>query len=180
MQKDIIYLTGFMGSGKSTVGPILANTIGYDFLDVDKTIETTANKTIMEIFADNGEGYFRELEKKVVQEISRTHGCVVSLGGGTITKKENLSVIKSTGVLVYLKAEPEEILQRLKFKSDRPLLRGTEGTILNNGELLRRIMQLLTEREAFYSQADVVVHTGGKKIGHTVDEIVRKLRNFIE
>lgn len=180
MKKDIIYLTGFMGSGKSTIGPILANTIGYEFVDIDKTIETAAKKTIMEIFADNGEGYFRELEKRAIQEISKAHGHVVSLGGGTITKQENLSIIRSTGVLVYLKMAPEEILQRLKFKADRPLLRAADGTLLSNPQLLEQIVRLLTEREPFYSQADVIVHAAGKKVEHIVDEIVRKIRTLIE
>lgn len=180
MKKDIIYLTGFMGSGKSTIGPILANTIGYEFVDIDKTIEKTANKTVMEIFADNGEGYFRELEKRAIQEISKAHSHVVSLGGGTITKQENLSIIRSTGVLVYLKAAPEEILQRMRFKADRPLLRGADGTLLSNGQLLERIVRLLREREPFYSQADVIVNSGGRNVRQTVDEIVRKIRTLIE
>jgi shikimate kinase len=179
MRKDIVYLTGFMGSGKSTVGPILANTLGYDFLDIDKTIEATADKTIMEIFADNGEGYFRELEKKVVRQISQTHGCVVSLGGGTVTKKENLGVIKSTGILVYLKADPREILHRLKFKSDRPLLKGNQGKVLTDEELFQRISSLIHDREVFYNEADVVVNTAGAKISQTVDEIVKKVRLLI-
>jgi shikimate kinase len=180
MRKDIVYLTGFMGSGKSTIGPILANTIGYDFLDIDRTIEVTASKTIMEIFASNGEGYFRELEKRIIHQISSTHGRVVSLGGGTVTKPENLNIIKASGVLVYLKAEPEEIFHRLKFKADRPLLKGTEAMKLENGELLHRIVRLMEEREPFYNQADIIVNTAGKKIGHTVDEIVKKIRTLIE
>jgi shikimate kinase len=180
MRKDIIYLTGFMGSGKSTIGPILANTLGYDFLDIDKMIETTANKTIMEIFASNGEGYFRELEKRIVQEICSTHGCVISLGGGTVTKSDNLNVIKTSGVLIYLKADPQEIFHRLKFKADRPLLKGGEGTRLEDGELLRRIAKLMEEREAFYAHADIIVNTAGKKIGHTVDEIVKRIRTLIQ
>jgi shikimate kinase len=180
MRKDIVYLTGFMGSGKSTIGPILANTIGYDFLDIDKKIETAANKTINEIFANNGEGYFRELERKIVQEISNTHACVVSLGGGTVTKSDNLSAIKTSGVLIYLKADPQEIFQRLKYKVDRPLLKGSDSTRLENGDLLRRISSLMEEREAFYMQADIIVSTAGKKIGQTVDEIVKKIHSLIE
>jgi shikimate kinase len=180
MRKDIVYLTGFMGSGKSTIGPILANTIGYDFLDIDKTIEMTVNKTIMEIFASDGEGYFRELEKRIIQEISNTHSRVVSLGGGTVTKSDNLNVIKTSGVLIYLKADPQEIFHRLKLKADRPLLKGSEGARLENGELLRRISLLMQEREAFYAHADVVVNTAGRKIGQTVDEIVRRIRTLIQ
>jgi shikimate kinase len=180
MRKDIVYLTGFMGSGKSTIGPILANTIGYEFLDIDKRIERAANKTINEIFANNGEGYFRELERKIVQEISNTHGCVVSLGGGTVTKSDNLSAIKMSGVLIYLKASPHEIFQRLRYKADRPLLKSSDSVHLEDGDLLRRITSLMEEREAFYMQADVVVNTAGKKIGQTVDEIVRKIRVLIE
>jgi len=180
MRKDIVYLTGFMGSGKSTIGPILANTIGYEYRDVDKTIEPTANRTIMEIFANNGEGYFRELERRVIQEISNTHGCVVSLGGGTVTKGDNLSVIKASGVLVYLKADPQEIFHRLKFKADRPLLKGSGGVQLDDRELLQRISRLMEEREAFYAHADIIVNTAGKKIGQTVDEIVRRIRALIQ
>ncbi len=180
MRKNIVYLTGFMGSGKSTIGPILANTIGYEFLDIDKTIERTTNKTIIEIFANNGEGYFREVEKRVLQEISNTHGRVVSLGGGTVTKSESLNLIKTSGVLVYLKSDPEEIFHRLKFKADRPLLKGNEGAMLGKEELLQRIVRLMQERESFYTQADIVVNTAGKKIGHTVDEIVRKIHTLID
>jgi shikimate kinase len=180
MRKDIVYLTGFMGSGKSTIGPILANTIGYDFLDIDKKIETTASRTINEIFANDGEGYFRELERKIVQQISNTHSCVVSLGGGTVTKSDNLSAIKTSGVLIYLKADAQEIFQRLKYKADRPLLKGSDSVSLENGDLLRRITSLMEEREAFYMQADIVVSTAGKKIGQTVDEIVRRIHALIE
>ncbi len=180
MRKRIVYLTGFMGSGKSTIGPILANTIGYNFLDLDKQIEKKKNLSINEIFSTGGEGYFRELEKNVVLQVSKLNAHVISLGGGTVTKKENLETIKNSGVLVYLKANPMQIFHRLRFKADRPLMKNNEGKILSETELLQRIKTLLQEREPFYNQADVIVNTDDKKVGYTVDEIVKKLRHLIE
>ncbi len=180
MKKQIVYITGFMGSGKSTIGPILANTIGYDFLDIDRRIEEKEHRVIEEIFSTNGEKLFREVEREVLDTVSKLRSVVVSLGGGTITGSDNLHLVKTSGVLVYLKADPRQIFQRLRHRTDRPLLRGLDDSPLSDEQMMDRIRWLIRERNKFYSQADIVVETGDKKVGMTVDEIVRKIRNLIE
>lgn len=180
MKKHLVYLTGFMGSGKSTIGPILANTIGYDFLDIDNRIEDNERRVINEIFSADGEKYFREVEQGVLKDVSKLQSVVVSLGGGTVTKMENLLLVKNTGVLIYLKADPRQIFQRLRFKTERPLLKAPNGDPLTDDQMMERIRWLIKERDEYYGQADVTVKTDDKKIGLTVDEIVRKIRNLIE
>jgi len=174
----LIYLTGFMGSGKSTVGPILANTLGYEFLDVDKLIEQKIDKPVVQIFKSVGEQGFRGIERKTLQEISGLDGYVVSLGGGTIANEDNFRLVHESGIIVYLHLPSEEILQRVKNKTDRPMLKDRDGNPLPPDELATRIEQLLQRREQFYGRADIIVSTEEKKIGATVDEIVRKLKTM--
>jgi shikimate kinase len=179
-RKERVYLTGFMGSGKSTIGPILANTIGYDFIDVDRSVETSMGKTVNQIFREHGEEHFRVLERTLIAQMSTRPHIVVSLGGGTIADPENFGVIRATGILVYLKTTPEQLFRRLHHKSDRPVLRTEEGEQLPEGELRARILDLYKRREPLYAKADIVVHTDEVKVGKTVDLIVRKLSHFIE
>ncbi len=179
-KKSLVYLAGFMGSGKSTIAPILANTIGYDTVDIDTEIEKVTGKKVSEIFSDLGEHFFRETERKLLHEISRRQACVVSLGGGTIANDENLQLVKATGVLVYLKTDIEHIIQRMKFKRDRPLLKTQEGSLLPDDELRIRINFLLESREPFYNQADLTIPTNEARVGLTVDELVRSLKWLIE
>ncbi|HTY36133.1 MAG TPA: shikimate kinase [Bacteroidota bacterium] len=179
-RKSLIYIAGFMGSGKSTIGPILANTLGFDFIDIDKFVESKAQKRIVDIFASEGEQAFRTLEQSSLKEVSmRTH-CVVSLGGGTIANEENFQLIHDSGVIIYLQLSPEEILQRVHHRTDRPMLTGADGLRLPVQEVQQRVQDLLQRREQFYSRADVVIQTDRKRVGATVDEIVRKLRGLVD
>lgn len=179
-KKSLIYLAGFMGSGKSTIGPILANTLGFEFVDIDKLVEKKANKRIIDIFTTDGEQAFRSLEHASLQEIAaRTH-FVVSLGGGTIADEENFRLIHGSGIIVYLKLSPEELLQRVYHRTDRPLLTGAGGERLPVEEIDKRVQDLLARREQFYARADVIVQTDRKRVGTTVDEIVRRLRGLID
>src|SRR5262249_39728890 len=147
---------------------------GYKFLDIDKVIEEKTGKRVSEIFSDEGEGYFRETERRILLAASADNHCVVSLGGGTITNPANLSLVKSSGILIFLKTDTEQIFQRVKFKEDRPLLRAPDGTRLTDEELLRRVREMLATREPFYAQADIIIETSGQRVGITVDQIVRK------
>ena len=173
-----IFLTGFMGSGKSTIAPILANTLGYTFVDIDKEIEHLTGKRIFEIFSELGEEYFREVERTILQDISLRDRCVISLGGGTITNEHNLQFVKSSGILIYLKVNSDLIFQRMKYKTDRPLLKSSSGTTLTEDELRSRVDSLLEKRERFYAQADITVVTDDLRVGLTVDKIVDDLRTF--
>ncbi len=168
-----------MAGGKSTIGSILANMIDYSFLDIDKHIKKITGKKITDIFAERGETYFRKYENEVLSEFSKAHRYVISLGGGTITHIENFSMIKSTGVLIYLKAGVEQIYKRLRFKSDRPILKSKEGIWLRDEALKIKIIELLEAREPFYLKSDLIVETDNKTIGNTVDEIIRKLKPII-
>ena len=179
-RSSVIYLTGFMGSGKSTIGPILANTIGYSFVDLDLLIEQREKRKIGNIFKEDGEDKFREMERTFLMEVSQSPRSVISLGGGTIIDQVSLDLVKKTGVLIYLKAEPEYIYKRLRTKSDRPMLRTPEGDLMDADQLQGRIEELLSKREGYYQQAHIVIHTDDKKIGNTIDELVRQLRHHIE
>jgi shikimate kinase len=120
MKRSIYYLTGFMAAGKSTVGPILANTLGWEFYDLDKEVEIKAGMKIVELFKHKGEEYFRKMETKILNELSLKDKVIISLGGGAIASKENFKIIKSSGKIIYLKSSPEIAYKRLRFKVDRP------------------------------------------------------------
>jgi shikimate kinase len=179
-RKDRIYLTGFMGCGKSTIGPILANTIGYDFVDVDRQIEQAEGRSINEIFTEKGEEHFRDLERKVLLKVCTHPRTVVSLGGGTMTVAENLEVVLATGLVIYLKITPDQLFHRLRHRSDRPLLRSADGNQLGDDELRTKIQLLYEAREPLYARADVIIATDGTKLGLTIDSIVKRISGLIE
>lgn len=175
MKKNLIFLTGFMASGKSTIGPILANTIGWNFLDLDKVIEKKTSKKIVDIFREDGEKYFRELETETLNELILLKKFVISLGGGTIENEINLNMMKTNGILVYLETSPEAAYRRLRFKKDRPALLFDDHEPTKE-ELLKRINSILSRRLKYYNQADVKINTDNKAVGITVDHLVRILR----
>ncbi len=174
-RRDRIYLTGFMGSGKSTIGPILANTIGYEFVDIDRAIEAAQQTSINAIFREQGEAGFRRIEQMMLLKYSAVPGLVIALGGGTITHPENLQIVLSTGIVIYLKISQDQLFRRLRHRTDRPLLASTDGTPLNDDQLRQRIGSLYDAREPLYALADITVQTDESRLGLTVDHLVRKL-----
>jgi shikimate kinase len=179
-KKSLIFLTGFMGSGKSTIGPILANTLGFEYLDMDRHIEEKTKKQIPEIFSSEGEQAFRELERRALLELTERNHCVISLGGGTIANDENCSLVLQKGILVYLKLSPDEIIQRVQYRSDRPMLKDEHGNQLAPTELRNRVLDLMTRREKFYARANVIITSDNMRIGATVDEIMKNIHWMIE
>jgi shikimate kinase len=177
-KNSLIFLVGFMGSGKSTLGPILANTLGYDSYDIDKLIEKKAGKKIVDIFREDGEPAFRTLERETLQEAASFKRSIVSLGGGTITNETNFQIARTHGVLLYLKLSPEEIVQRVQHRNDRPMLRDEHGNQLKGEALRQRVGELLAAREPFYTRADIILSADNMRIGITVDEIVKQLRGL--
>ena len=151
MRENLI-LIGFMGTGKTSLGKLLANRLGRGFIDLDQKIERDANMTIPEIFEKHGEKYFRELEKKAVREVSERKNLVIATGGGTVKDAENVRLLKNSGVIICLTTEPEEIFRRTERRGERPVLDGSE-------DRLATIKKLLAEREIFYSQADYTIDT---------------------
>jgi shikimate kinase len=177
-KSTLIYLTGFMGSGKSTIGPILANTLGYEFADVDRVIEQRTGKSVREIFAEDGEKVFRELERQALEELSSLEHQIVSLGGGSITDARNFELVKRSGILIYLYSSQEHLLKRLQHKTDRPSLVDEEGDLLPVDQLRERVKMLYQARAPIYSQAHLTIHTDDQKVGKSVDEIVKKLSAY--
>ncbi len=176
----IVYLTGFMGSGKSTVGPELARRLGYDFVDVDTKVEDIEGISITEIFRLRGERYFRNLEKRVLSELAGSgRRVVVALGGGALADEESRKLTKATGVLVYLKAKPEKILERVKRKKNRPMLLTRNGNPMNDADLSARLKALFEERERHYLEASIVVSTSEMTVSKSVEEIILKLKGRI-
>ena len=177
-KKKIIYLTGFMTSGKSTIGPILGNVLGWEFYDLDKVIEKKENKKVVDIFEIYGEEYFRKIEHDTLYELSLSSNVVIALGGGTISQKGNLEIIKNSGILVYLKVSPGILYKRLKNKIDRPLFRELVLGEKSEDEFLNKIDGLLKKREDDYKQADLVINTDQTRIGVTVDKIAKQIKSL--
>jgi len=146
-----LVLTGFMGTGKSSVGRLVASHLHFDFMDTDEMIESRAGKSIPEIFSQAGEEIFRELEKQLLSELSRVRRTVISTGGGLSANAANLASLKQHALVVCLWASPETIWERVRGQSHRPLLQDPDP--------LAKIRQLLSAREPFYKQADVLVNT---------------------
>ena len=145
----IIFLVGFMGSGKSTVGKGLARRLGYSFIDMDARIEGEHGMTINEIFEKLGEKAFRKMESNLLKEMVSLQDTVISTGGGLPCTGNNMDLINRKGVSIYLRMEPEALLNRLsRGKSRRPLIRH-----LSRQELETFIREKLGEREPVYLRA---------------------------
>ncbi len=146
-----IFFTGFMASGKSRIGALIAASLGWKFFDTDKLVEEKTGKTIPQLFAEQGEEAFRQLELEVLREICGQGPMVASLGGGTLLNPKAIELIRQNGVLVCLEATPEVILERVNRKKDsRPLLAD-----LDDHAKLEKIRTMLAERQHLYNLADL-------------------------
>ena len=163
-----VYLVGFMGTGKSEVGRRVADSLGRTFIEMDAEIEREERRPIADIFAVEGEPYFRKREGELLQKIARQNGVVVSCGGGVVIDPRNLDIMHSSGICVCLKADPEAILDRVRGTTHRPLLQVPEP--------LKKIRALLKEREPFYSKADTCIDTTRK----TLEEVVAAVTSYIQ
>ena len=162
-----IFLIGFMGSGKSTMGKKLARRMGYDFVDMDRLIEKKEGMSVRKIFRKKGEGKFRKMERKTLEKLVRKDRLVISTGGGVPCEAGNMELIRQHGISIYLKMDPPALYKRLKKRqSKRPLIKD-----LSEKELRKFISEKLSEREGYYSQADHTVD-GSKR---DVDELLALL-----
>jgi len=167
--ESTIWLVGMMGSGKSTVGPLLADRLGCAFLDLDHEIERRAGSSIPTLFADQGEAQFRRLERQCIEDVA-THVGVVALGGGAIAQPGIAEILAATGRVVYLKASPEQLMARLGRGGRRPLLAG-----LDAGQRLEKLTQLFDERRVHYEGAEIELEVGGRDAADTLEELVQRL-----
>jgi len=169
MNKKNIYLVGFMGTGKTSVGKILAKKLKKEFVEMDEEIEKREGKKIVDIFRLFGEPYFRKVEKEVLKEIASCFNLVVSCGGGVVVDEENLKILKETGVVICLKAKPSVIYERTKKTKERPLL--------NVPEPLKKIKELLAKRAPFYAKADYSVDTSTLAPEEVSEKVIEILKN---
>lgn len=140
-----------MGTGKSTVGPIVAEMFSRPFYDLDKFISQKERKSISEIFTESGEEYFRKLESEIIAELSLLENVVIAVGGGALISEANRRVISQRGVIFCLAAQPETIVKRLDGCDDRPLL--------NSSYKLERVNELLKLRKAAYDKSSYMIDT---------------------
>jgi shikimate kinase len=168
MDFNNIYITGFMGSGKSTIGRILADKLRFKFIDLDRIIEIDQGKKIKDIFKLYGEKYFRDIETKVLEKTYKNKECVFACGGGVVERKQNMDIIRRSGVVVYLKISLRDAIRRLKYVKDRPLLEVSQRE--------ETIKKLLSKRDVLYRKySDMAVSNTKRSAESTAEEIMARL-----
>ena len=162
-RRKLIFLLGFMGSGKSTVGKLLAEQLRWPFIDLDTVIEGGQGLTIRAIFENSGEAFFRQVERAALTEVSKSEPAVIALGGGTFAQPENVEFIREVrGVTVWLDCPPDVLRRRCEGMDNRPLFRDAES-----------FDRLLQERLSFYRLADFRVATEGRNPREVAEDILR-------
>ncbi|MFZ5633931.1 MAG: shikimate kinase [Bacillota bacterium] len=165
-----IVLTGFMGTGKTTVGRILAHRLGLQFVDTDEEIERVTGKTVSHMINRYGIIRFRSEESLVIKKLSAGEGYVIATGGGAVLDPENVAALKKNGVVVLIRSSPEVVYKRVKSGQKRPLLAGA-------GDLAERIRELMAEREeAYRKSADFEVISEEESREEMADKIIKLLR----
>ncbi len=165
-----IFLTGFMGCGKTSVGNLLAEHLRSTFIDLDAVISDASGMEIREIFATQGENHFRAMEKQSLNSLYCRPNMVVSTGGGVVLDKQNRDWMRQKGYIVNLTASAHTIYERLASDTERPLLQADNS--------IEKISAMLAEREEFYSDADVRIDTSGKSLEDVVKQILIWLKRI--
>ncbi|MHB9055550.1 MAG: shikimate kinase [Paludibacteraceae bacterium] len=164
-----IFLIGYMGSGKTTIGQIVATNLNLNFMDMDAHIENKEHKTVAQIFSELGEEKFRELEHKCLLEVAEYENVIISTGGGAPCFFDNMVIMNTKGDTIYIHLTPKELANRLKTTTihKRPLLAKYQGN-----DLEAFIASNLEKRESFYNQAKL-------KVNGTDEEIIDKITNYL-
>jgi shikimate kinase len=170
MTRPNIIITGFMGTGKTTVGRLLATQLGYDFVDTDELIVAQSGQTVEEIFQEKGEDAFREMEAAVARELGGKEGLVISTGGRTMLDPNNAAALSKRGRVFCLVATPEEIMNRLAQNPEirRPLVDGPDP--------MARIVEIMREREEGYARFPQLV-TSGKSPEELTIQLIEIIRS---
>ncbi|GIP32882.1 shikimate kinase [Paenibacillus sp. J2TS4] len=164
MKYSNLVLIGFMGTGKSTVGLALSGKLGWSFVDVDAKIEEKEGRTIPEMFAQNGEAYFRQVETAVIADIMQQNRQIVSMGGGAVLAAGNRARMSSNGLVIALSASVETIIERVRADQNRPLLQGN---------LEERVASLMEQRKNAYDFADIHINTDNMPVQDIVAAILK-------
>lgn len=162
-----LVIIGFMGTGKSAIGKILAQKLNYEFIDTDQSIETERHQKITQIFREEGEDFFRSLENKLAEELSRADRKVIATGGGWVLNPENLRLSRVNGFIISLTAEPGVIYKRVKHETHRPLLAGEDPPA--------KIKAIMGQRDNLYREADLIVDTSMGTPEQITEGIIKEL-----
>ncbi len=162
-----IVLVGLMGAGKTSVGRRLAEKLGIPFVDADQEIEAAAGQPIRDIFAEHGEAYFREGERRVIQRLLGNGAQVLATGGGAYMNDETRARIRAAGVSVWLKAPLPHLMNRVAKRHDRPLLQTEDPEAV--------MRDLMDKRYPIYAEADVTVESRDVQHGQMVNDVIRAL-----
>jgi shikimate kinase len=168
MRRSIIYLVGFMGAGKTSVGQRLAKMLGWRFVDLDQVIEEREGRPIRDIFRDSGEPYFREIERRELAQASSQNETVVALGGGAFCNDQNRQAVQESGISVWLDAPIDILYARCAGQDTRPLHTTRE-----------KMESLLELRRPLYAKADLQIDAGERAIDAIAEDILRSLRSPI-
>ncbi|WP_020401952.1 shikimate kinase [Gracilimonas tropica] len=166
--KQSIFITGFMASGKSTIGRMIAEKIGFNFIDLDAYIVEKEGSSINTLFSERGEAYFREKEWEYLLEITQTQKGVIALGGGALHNQRVVDHLKIHGLLLFIDTSMSKIVDRVASASERPVLWDDQGKIKSNETLYAELKTLYSKREKFYKQAQVRIETASFQ---TADEV---------
>jgi shikimate kinase len=169
--RKIIAIVGLMGVGKTTVGTKLSKKLGHYFIDSDHEIEDRERKTIPEIFAENGEEYFRSLEEKIIKEIAlRDEEIVLSIGGGGFMSEKTREILKEKAITIWLDAPIQEILRRVGNKNNRPLLQNKNKRLV--------LEELAKKRHPTYAEADLKFETANSNREVLINKIISKIKEL--
>jgi len=175
MKKELIFLNGFMGAGKSKIGPLVAESLNCPFFDSDKIIEEGTGKKVFDIFNNDGEDAFRKMEHAILfQLIENNDKAVIALGGGALVNPENKNLANKNGITIYIKSSPQEIFNRVKHTSKRPLLQ-VERDENFEPNLLKKIESMLSERREIYESASIIIERDGFEPPQVAEMILREL-----
>ena len=171
-----IFLTGYMGAGKTTLGKAFARTLNVPFVDLDWYMEERFHKTVGELCAERGEAGFRELEKNMLHEVGAFENVVISTGGGAPCFFDNMDFMNHNGKTVFLNVHPDVLFRRLRVaKQQRPILQGKEDE-----ELKEFIIQALEKRAPFYSQAQYIFNADELEDRSQIEKSVQRLRDLLK
>ncbi len=170
IKKKNICIMGLMGSGKSIIGKDLSKYLNMQFYDTDREIELITKKNINSIFREEGELYFREIEKKICMKLIRQNNCVISLGGGSIINYNIRQAIEQNSYSIYLQVKLNNLLDRLKSSKKRPLL----NKIVNKKKALEN---LYNDRRKFYEKADFIIDNDNDKF-YVLEKIKTHLNSY--
>ena len=169
--EGLFFLIGFMACGKTSIGKLVAERTGYDFVDLDQWIESENGRSVQQIFAEQGEDAFRKLEHEYLQKACFLQHTIVATGGGVPCFYNNMELMNSAGKTVYLKFPPEELKIRIQQSSQdsRPLVAGK-----SDDQLLQFVRETLAEREQYYRQADFIVSGNDAEIAEQIIDLVER------